>query len=69
MKISRIEIYPVTIPYRQSGREKEGARKAGHVILKVFTDDGVIGLGEAATGAGTTVSMQARQIADRKSVV
>lgn len=64
MKISRIEIYPVTIPYRQSGREKEGTRKAGHVILKVFTDDGVIGLGEAATGAGTTVSMQARQIAE-----
>ena len=64
MKISRIEIYPVTIPYRQSGREKEGARKAGHVILKVFTDDGVIGLGAAATGAGTTVSMQARQIAE-----
>jgi L-alanine-DL-glutamate epimerase-like enolase superfamily enzyme len=65
MKITRVEIYPVTIPYQRSGREKkEGDRKGGHVVLKVFTDEGVIGLGEAATGAGTTVSMQARQIAE-----
>jgi len=41
MKIDRVEIYPITIPYQQSGK-KEGVRKAGHVILKIFTDEGAL---------------------------
>src|SRR3972149_5930100 len=66
MKVNRVEIYPVTIPYRQAGRNREGKiTEAGHhVIVKVFTDDGIVGLGEAATGAGSIKVFQAREIAE-----
>jgi L-alanine-DL-glutamate epimerase-like enolase superfamily enzyme len=61
MKISRIEAYPVSIPYRDPGALAEAGY---HVILKVFTDDGIIGLGEAATGAASVKVFQARDMAE-----
>ncbi|MBI2989220.1 MAG: mandelate racemase/muconate lactonizing enzyme family protein [Deltaproteobacteria bacterium] len=66
MKVNRVEIYPVSIPYRTPGRHREGdITEAGyHVILKVFTDDGIIGLGEAATGAASVKVYQARDISE-----
>ena len=66
MKITRIEIYPVTIPYKKPNSVREGRfTPAGHhVILKVFTDQGVVGLGEATTGASSQKAFQARDLAE-----
>ena len=61
MKVTRIEVYPVSIPYRDPGALAEAGY---HVILKVFTDDGIIGLGEAATGAASVRVFQARDISE-----
>lgn len=49
MKVNLVEIYPVTIPYRQPNMNREGRiTEAGHhVVLKVLTDDGIVGLGES----------------------
>lgn len=61
MKVTRIEVYPVSIPYQDPGALAEAGY---HVILKVFTDDGIIGLGEAATGAASVKVYQARDISE-----
>jgi hypothetical protein len=52
MKIPRIEINPVTIRYKKPNSVRAGRfTLAGHhVILKVFTDQGIVGLGEGPIG-------------------
>jgi L-alanine-DL-glutamate epimerase-like enolase superfamily enzyme len=50
MKITRIEVYPIGMsypkPYQQATGISEMARR---VIVKLYTDDGIVGLGEAST--------------------
>ncbi|RJQ85465.1 mandelate racemase/muconate lactonizing enzyme family protein [Amycolatopsis panacis] len=48
MKITRIEAIPFAIPYRKPLRFASGeVRTAEHVLVRVHTDDGVIGVAEA----------------------
>lgn len=49
MKITGMEIWPITIPYKKPYTTALGTAPSGtHVILKLFTDQGIVGLGEAA---------------------
>lgn len=48
MKITKIEAIPFAIPYRKPLRFASGeVRTAEHVLVRVHTDDGVIGVAEA----------------------
>jgi L-Ala-D/L-Glu epimerase len=48
MKISKVEAIPFAIPYRKPLRFASGeVRVAEHVLVRVHTDDGVIGVAEA----------------------
>lgn len=48
MKITKVEVYPVTIPYPVPYASSHGSRAAQQqTILKIYTDEGVVGLGEA----------------------
>ena len=48
MKITRIEAIPFAIPYRKPLRFASGeVHVADHVLVRVHTDDGVVGLAEA----------------------
>lgn len=50
MKIDKIDIFAVSIPYRKPFRLSLGEVAVGdHVVVRVVTDDGVVGYGEAAT--------------------
>jgi len=48
MKISKVEAIPFAIPYRKPLRFASGeVRAAEHVLVRVHTDDGVLGVAEA----------------------
>jgi L-alanine-DL-glutamate epimerase-like enolase superfamily enzyme len=48
MKITRIEAIPFAIPYRKPLRFASGeVHRAEHVLVRVHTDDGVVGVAEA----------------------
>lgn len=48
MKITKVEVFPVTIGYPEAYASSHGSRKAQRqVIIKIHTNDGLIGLGEA----------------------
>lgn len=50
MRITRVDVCPVSIPYRSPYGISQGTAPDGkHVIIKVYTDQGVVGYGEAAT--------------------
>ena len=47
MKITRVEAIPYAIPYRKPLRFASGeVRAAEHVLVRVHTDDGVVGVAE-----------------------
>lgn len=49
MKITRITVYPVSIPYQKPFHIATGlAREGKHVIIRIYTDEGIVGVGEAA---------------------
>jgi len=49
MKITKVEVYPILIPYMRKYEMAVGSAEMGQrVIIKVFTDEGVVGLGEAS---------------------
>ncbi len=49
MRIIKISVYPVSIPYKKPFQISTGlAREGKHVIIKIHTDEGIVGLGEAA---------------------
>lgn len=51
MKITKVEAFPVSLPYFRPYAMATGTTKmANHVIIKVHTDEGVIGLGETGHG-------------------
>lgn len=46
MKIKKVEVIPITVPYEISIRHAFGARSSGdYVIVKITTDDGIEGIG------------------------
>jgi L-alanine-DL-glutamate epimerase-like enolase superfamily enzyme len=48
MKISRIEAIPYSIPYKKPLRFASGeVATAEHVLVRVHTDDGVVGTADA----------------------
>ncbi|WP_206791937.1 mandelate racemase/muconate lactonizing enzyme family protein [Amycolatopsis sp. MtRt-6] len=48
MKITRVEAIPFAIPYRKPLRFASGeVRAAEHVLVRVHTDDGIVGVAEA----------------------
>ena len=48
MKITRVEAIPYAIPYRKPLRFASGeVRVAEHVLVRVHTDDGVVGVADA----------------------
>ncbi|ORA31629.1 mandelate racemase/muconate lactonizing enzyme family protein [Mycobacterium aquaticum] len=48
MKITRIEAIPFTVPYRKPLRFASGeVHAAEHVLVRVHTDDGIVGVAEA----------------------
>ncbi len=62
MKIDRMEILPISIPYLRPTRTSRGGTSVGHhVIVRLFTDEGVSGVGESST-LGVTGEAQQRKI-------
>ena len=54
MKIARIETIPVSVPYRHREVSSQVARDGvSDVLVKLTTDDGLVGWGEACCGADT----------------
>src|SRR4029077_3806588 len=54
MKIATVEPVPVSVPYRHREISSQVARDGvSDVLVKLTTDDGVVGWGEACSGADT----------------
>ncbi len=54
MKIARVETIPVSVPYRHRELSAQVARDGvSDVLVKLTTDDGLVGWGEACCGADT----------------
>ena len=51
MKITGVRIYPITLEFKQTIEESFGTvgKSEGDVILQIFTDEGISGLGESTT--------------------
>jgi L-alanine-DL-glutamate epimerase-like enolase superfamily enzyme len=59
MKITRIETIPVAIPLLRPMNIASGVVPAGnHVVIRVHTDEGLVGLGEASPVASTDADTQ-----------
>jgi L-alanine-DL-glutamate epimerase-like enolase superfamily enzyme len=64
MKITRVEAIPFAIPYRKALRFASGeVHRAEHVLVRVHTDDGVVGVAEAPPRPFTYGETQAGVIA------
>jgi L-alanine-DL-glutamate epimerase-like enolase superfamily enzyme len=60
MKITRVDITPVSVPFRKPELWAWGERRGiSSVILQVHTDEGLVGLGEAAGMPSTPVIVEA----------
>ncbi|HEX4525357.1 MAG TPA: mandelate racemase/muconate lactonizing enzyme family protein [Gaiellaceae bacterium] len=54
MKIATVELIPVSVPYRHREISSQVARDGvSDVLVKLTTDDGIVGWGEACCGADT----------------
>ena len=50
MKITKVEVFPIGMSYAKPYEQATGVTKmARRVVIKVYTDEGVVGLGEAST--------------------
>ena len=50
MKITRIEVFPIGMAYAKPYEQATGVTKmARRVVVRLYTDEGVVGLGEAST--------------------
>ena len=50
MKITKVEVFPIGMPYAKPYEQATGVTKmARRVVIKIYTDEGVVGLGEAST--------------------
>ncbi|MBI4527763.1 MAG: mandelate racemase/muconate lactonizing enzyme family protein [Deltaproteobacteria bacterium] len=62
MRVERLEILPVSIPYKTPTKSARGGTRIGHhVIVRLFTDEGIVGVGESST-LGVTGEAQQRKI-------
>ncbi|WP_020660570.1 mandelate racemase/muconate lactonizing enzyme family protein [Amycolatopsis benzoatilytica] len=69
MKITRVEAIPFAIPYRKPLRFASGeVRTAEHVLVRVHTDDGVVGVAEAPPRPFTYGETQAGIVAVLETV-
>ena len=65
MKITQIEAIPFAIPYRKPLRFASGeVHAAEHVLVRVHTDDGIVGVAEAPPRPFTYGETQDSVIAD-----
>ena len=49
MKITKVEVVPITVPYKMPFRQSWGGRSAGnYIIVKITTDEGITGVGSGA---------------------
>jgi len=67
-KIAEIEIYPFAMEARQTIRIALGTMAAENVLVRVRTNDGVAGWGEASPFSPVTVETQATDVAMGKSL-
>ncbi len=50
MKITKVEVFPIGMPYAKPYEQATGVTKmARRVVIRLYTDEGVVGLGEAST--------------------
>lgn len=64
MKIARIEAIPFAVPYRKPLRFASGeVHTADHVLVRVHTDDGIVGVAEAPPRPYTYGETQASIVA------
>ena len=50
MKITKVEVFPIGMAYAKPYEQATGVTKmARRVVVKIYTDEGVVGLGEAST--------------------
>ena len=69
MKITRVEAIPYAIPYRKPLRFASGeVRAAEHVLVRVHTDDGVVGVADAVPRPFTYGETQGSVIAVIKGI-
>jgi L-alanine-DL-glutamate epimerase-like enolase superfamily enzyme len=60
MKVTRVEITPVSVPFREPETWAWGERRGiSSVIVQVHTDDGLVGLGEAVGAPSTPIMLEA----------
>ena len=54
MKIATFDVTPVSVPYKHREISSQVARDGvSDVLVKLTTDDGIVGWGEACCGADT----------------
>jgi L-alanine-DL-glutamate epimerase-like enolase superfamily enzyme len=63
MKVDRIEVFPVSVPYRNVEKNSSGVSRSGvsDVIVKVTTDDGCVGWGESTRTSSAEVIIKTLQ--------
>ena len=63
MKVDRIEVFPVSVPYRNVEKNSSGVSRFGvsDVIVKVTTDDGCVGWGESTRTSSAEVIIKTLQ--------
>lgn len=50
MKITKVEVFPIGMAYAKPYEQATGVTKlARRVVIKLFTDEGIVGIGEAST--------------------
>lgn len=55
MKISKVDLFPLSIPYKHTELSSRVTRQGvSNVVLRMETDDGFVGWGECCNGADTT---------------
>jgi len=58
MKVMQIDIYTIALPFIHTERWSTGGRKGcANVVLKLTTDDGLVGWGETSGGSGGSASV------------
>ena len=59
MKIAKIDLFPVSVPYKLIEKSSRVYRSGvSDIIIKITTDDGIIGWGEATRTASAKVILE-----------
>lgn len=58
MKIDRVEVFTIALPFSRPERWSAGGRRGcANVLIKLTTDEGLVGWGETSGGSGGSVSV------------